>query len=351
MILNSNLTYHAQPYLKDFKIVGKKIDFKDIYHDRVKGLKIKICMIQGKFCISLDKLSFYLKRFLRSVYFQSKKYLIKQVDFFDSKTNYKFRKYIVLDVRHPGLGDSLLFSTLPEEFWKQFGKLTKIRSQVQFRNPEIYKLVWKDNPYVRGLTQKWPNAGYKYYDEIPNLINQSSAIANVELINALKPKNHFPKIYYNPKKIDELHNAVLIDLSSVTMIVGQVNTKDKKTYDYQLLKQNVLKLLLNFELENLYAVSFKNLISNEKKQAITNIQDLIGTKIKAISVENLHQYCDFIYSAKSFICLYSGQSALASAIKQQGSEVEVYCFIPRYAYELESKRSGYLFANIKFIVL
>ena len=49
---------------------------------------------------------------------------------------------VILGAWHGGLGDSLQFSTLPEEFYKQQGRETYIWQDAPFRNQEIYYLVW-----------------------------------------------------------------------------------------------------------------------------------------------------------------------------------------------------------------
>ena len=66
---------------------------------------------------------------------------------------------VILSAWHGGLGDSLQFSTLPEEFHKQQGRDTYILENAPFRNPEIYDLVWGENPYVKGKKSGTRNAG------------------------------------------------------------------------------------------------------------------------------------------------------------------------------------------------
>ena len=56
------------------------------------------------------------------------------------------------------LRDSLQFSTLPEEFYKQKGRKTYVWGGATFRNQEIYDLVGP-NPYVHGVKDGEWNAG------------------------------------------------------------------------------------------------------------------------------------------------------------------------------------------------
>ena len=66
---------------------------------------------------------------------------------------------VLIGAWHGGLGDSLQFSTLPEEFYKQQGRETYVADGCSFRNKEIYDLVWGCNPYVKGVKEGERNAG------------------------------------------------------------------------------------------------------------------------------------------------------------------------------------------------
>ena len=69
------------------------------------------------------------------------------------------KDYVRIGAWHGGLGDSLQFSTLPEQFYKQQGRETFVADGCTFRNEEIYDLVWGCNPYVRGVQEGPRNAG------------------------------------------------------------------------------------------------------------------------------------------------------------------------------------------------
>ena len=57
-----------------------------------------------------------------------------------------------------GLGDNLQYSTLPE-LYNTLGHEFYISSKNVYRNPEIYKLVWELNPYVKGISDEEYNVG------------------------------------------------------------------------------------------------------------------------------------------------------------------------------------------------
>ena len=79
---------------------------------------------------------------------------------------------------HGGLGDSLQFSTLPEEFYKQKGRKTYVWGGATFRNQEIYDLVWGANPYVHGVKDGEWNAGDLPTIEYSNVAEHAFLIGN-----------------------------------------------------------------------------------------------------------------------------------------------------------------------------
>ena len=66
---------------------------------------------------------------------------------------------VLIKAYHGGLGDCLQFSTLPEQFSKQQGRDTYVLDESNFRNKEIYDLVWGCNPYIKGVKSGHWNAG------------------------------------------------------------------------------------------------------------------------------------------------------------------------------------------------
>ena len=115
---------------------------------------------------------------------------------------------------HGGLGDSLQFSTLPEELYKQKGIVTYIWDKAFFRNPEICDLVWGKNPYIKGKKSGQWNIG-----DIPEIKFDNVAgncILNWEILHGLNPVNKYPKIYYQPNKTD-LSDFILVDISTISM--------------------------------------------------------------------------------------------------------------------------------------
>lgn len=261
-----------------------------------------------------------------------------------------------------GLGDSLQFSTLPEEFVRQKKVKVFISKKSIFRNKEIYKLVWKLNPFISGLTSEVSNAGLldsSIYKKRYNVVE------NAEVTNGLKIKNKFPKIYYKPKKI-KLKKFFLVDLSGTSLFYRDDELK--------IIKNIVGKLRKKYKKYSFLTVRFKKKISKTKK---LNLYQKIKSQIKkkffqnsilsfgdnkhfsynialddTVFLNSIFEYCDYINSASGFISLHHGQSHLSSAIKSQyNKKLKSYCILQKRIYEFHNSggHGKYLFQNIKYI--
>ena len=266
-----------------------------------------------------------------------------------------------------GLGDSLQFSTLPEEFVRQKKIKVFIHKNSQFRNKEIFKLVWKMNPYVTGITKKKSNAGLineKKYKKKYNVVE------NAENSNGLKIKNIYPKIYYKPKKLKlkrlKFKKFFLVDLSGIS--IHYTNNEFIK------IKQKIKNLQKKYQDCSFISVKFKKKISNQKKLGLlekTKVfikKKLLTNSIlsfgdnkhfhfeinldKKIIINSIFEYCDYINSSYGFISLHHGQSHLSSAIKNQYNKKLIsYCILQKkiYSFHDSGGHGKYLFKNIKYL--
>lgn len=133
-----------------------------------------------------------------------------------------------------GLGDFCVYSTLPERF-AQLGYDVYIDSDCKSSNPEIRELVWQHNPYIKGLSDRKPNAGYTrqgYFYDIANRLSGYRSIEAMERAHGLPPNpltgayGLAPKLvgvgydgrqYYQPKPTKlALDRVVLMDYSAVS---------------------------------------------------------------------------------------------------------------------------------------
>ena len=222
---------------------------------------------------------------------------------------------IILYIQYPGLGDHLQFSTLPELFSKK-GHDVYIHTKSQFRNKEIYDLVWEKNPYIKGKKNGTPNAGqHKWHpggQHIPQ--NIDSFIGCMERRNGLKKENDFPKIYYKSKNIETLNASTIIDINAIS-----------RKNDVPNKKQKLIKTI-----ENLIEINnYKNIkvLNYTKFNHENNCKEF--SKYEKININTIFDLCDVINSCNVFLCSHSGNSLLASAIKQNKSTPKIHC-IPNW---------------------
>lgn len=217
-----------------------------------------------------------------------------------------------------GLGDNLQYSTLPERFAKKNQDVC-ISSQNVYRNLEIKELVWDSNPFVKGVSSENPNIGSCIHYE--RKYKDKSIVFNQEYCHGLEPINEIPKIFYQPKKITNIENFILIDISS-------------KSHD-PFIPNNLNDFIKsNFSNKSIATINFKKLV-NSKKIISFNFDF-------KIDVHSIFEYIDIINSCDFFICSFSGQSVLASAIDKKNT----LCFIRQ-----EHKNIDYCFPNIKYQIV
>ena len=241
-----------------------------------------------------------------------------------------------------GLGDNLQFSTLPEEFSKQKGRDTYIVSETTFRNKEIYDLVWGCNPYVKGVKDGRRTAGDTPEINFVNPNGYYSSITNWEYLHGLEPTNSLPKIYYEPKKLEGYEDTILVDLSSISLKHNGDKSSFPPAYD---------------EKEVLTEYNKLRYFNPKKKFAKVNFSQDLGTNSfnfnsdLIITVDSIFHYCDLMNSVYGIVGLYSGQSALSAAIIEYNPDLLSICLISEAVYKKHCKQSGFIFENLKYIII
>jgi|TARA_R100000030_G_scaffold49718_2_gene37530 hypothetical protein len=234
---------------------------------------------------------------------------------------------------HGGLGDSLQFSTLPEEFYKQKGRKTYVWGGATFRNQEIYDLVWGANPYVHGVKDGEWNAGDLPTIEYSNVAG--TCISNWEQLHGLEPKNKFPKIYYEPFKVSGFRNNFLVDLSSISI-----------DYDHKSLYDKFNSIKQSYPDNKFTGVTFaKSLNSSKFNQYGVDVDEII-------EISSIFEYCDLIASSFGMVALSSGASHLSSAIKKYAPHLNSICIMDSAWYNHHVNRGNlFLFDNIDYQVI
>lgn len=221
---------------------------------------------------------------------------------------------IIFSQPHGGLGDNLLYSTLPERF-AALGKPFYIARQNVVRSQNAFDLVWGLNPHVRGIADEAPNAGdscYARYAGSPKIMN---IISRIEAAHGIEPVNLAPKLYYTPKWIDELADKVIIDVNSTTVGFSPDSIRWYLTQIFEWYRYDKKKTI-QIELESSAVV--KNIVKVDGFQSIT--------------LRDIYHYCDIIHSCRAFVTVHSGAHCLAAALRQQHDDPQVMCMVSRDFY-------------------
>jgi hypothetical protein len=234
-----------------------------------------------------------------------------------------------------GLGDTAIYSTLPERFSK-LGYDVYLDKDTRSSNPEIYELFWQKNPYIKGLTDKKPNAGYPrqgLFYEIANRLPGYRSIEAMERAHALPPPYGMaPKVYYEPKPFHvKLDNIILVDFSAVSSKIGQRGLAEcMKMMSGKFKNPHYLQVL-------------------HQKHIVLNSPIVVGSQHHVASI---YEYLDMLASCRGWIGSEAGGQSLASAIRGEHSvydesiNPEIVCTITPQTFNSR----GYTYANVDYRV-
>jgi hypothetical protein len=231
---------------------------------------------------------------------------------------------IVLWVESPGLGDHLIYSTIPELFARR-GRRVYISNRVSTRNDEARKLLYDENPFVAGWTDQPPNAGTRRAEMSKTKVTHvPSPIQWVELAHGLPGLNRYPKIYYSPRFLAGLARTVLVDPYSVS--------------------QRLPPRLFESFLDRLGFQRDRMRVIRAPYSGPNGADVLLDSP--PIRAANIHEYIDIVFSSGVFIGTESGGSALASAIRQDQPTPEIYALTST----LNFNERTYIFPNVAYMV-
>lgn len=241
-------------------------------------------------------------------------------------------KKIVIYQEWGGLGDNLAHTTIPR-LCKKYGYECYLSKHNKFRNNETYELLFKDLPLIDEKNDTWRDNTRIYKT------TEWNHIRSIQLgYGFTEAPYSYPFINYKPKYIKELKNATLVDLSSIHLF----------KYNSNILTPENVKRIYNkiLELGNIDKIHqlYKNNYTNYKEMIVTD---------KKYKIDSLFDYCDALYSCKNFITICSGQSNLASTIKNQfhnNTKLNIYTIslqkhLPPINYD------SYFFRNTNYIAL
>jgi hypothetical protein len=276
---------------------------------------------------------------------------------------------IIISSHYGGLGDNLAYSTLPEEFFKQKGIKISFSKFANFRNKEIYDLVWKKNPYVFFKVKKKNTINIV---STTRFLKKYNVIQNYEKIHGLDVRNKYPKIYYTPKK-KKLGKTFLVDISSISLsyskveqdqIIQKIAQIKQKYKNYKFI--NVIfkkKLVTERELNFFYKIRFflknKKILFGSLKSDIRGTHSYLGMHFlyrqkldDLIEIKSIFEYCDYIASCSGFISTHSGQSHLSSALKNQfNKKLKSFCLVQKKWYSFHKNKGLFIFDNINYVII
>jgi hypothetical protein len=194
-------------------------------------------------------------------------------------------KEIIFKVEYGGLGDHLFYSALPRLLKENcLADKVYLSDQSSFRNPQIFDMIWKNNPYLDGITNKEPTPAPEILrskqKKVVNLILERYGITSSQEI----PVEIYPKLEPDLALQDKY-----IDLNYVSY-VGAFSWLDK------------LKLYRNYP---------DHIIINPDKLAV-----LLFPERKKIFPKSLLEYAYLINAASSFVTLASGGATLAAGLNK-----------------------------------
>jgi hypothetical protein len=205
-------------------------------------------------------------------------------------------KSLVIQVIYGGVGDHLVYSSLPELLWKQKKIQVFLSNSSIFRNSQIFEYVWAKNPFVKMTDEK----GWFIHQPL-DIIRQCRTI-NQYLIQLFNLEgDDAPKLYYQPAVIPELEGQVVVDCSCGPS--GKANGYfDPEFYEAYLnyLEKNTPSFVL---------LTYPDLVLNGilQKKVIEKFRP------RTYPIRGLEELSNALFSASRRCLLYSGSASIAAA--------------------------------------
>ncbi|MHB8590777.1 MAG: hypothetical protein ACYDBO_02180 [Vulcanimicrobiaceae bacterium] len=208
---------------------------------------------------------------------------------------------VTLDAPIGGLGDALLFSTLPE-LYAYRGDQVYISERTDCRNPEAFDLVYAQNPYIEGVLAREaadlvigiPHEREFFFEarKWRDPITCMEALHGFPSATAIRQR---PRIYYEPKWLDEWHDRVFVDPSSISQEFPEPIFEDfcLRLFDPQSFDLRIM--------ESKYS---------DNHGSMRHFAPYV--------VRDIYEYIDIIASCKAFVCTESGSQSLAAAVRRDG---------------------------------
>ena len=206
-----------------------------------------------------------------------------------------------------GLGDHLLYSTLPELYAREGHQvfLNPDDAHGGFRNPEVRELILM-NPHISGLTDRPPTIGIAKFTEQYGIIKAAkiwdTSIQGIEAWHGFMPNLNsegIPKIYYKPNFMWEWRNETVVDPTSISQgFSGAVF-------------EEFLNWVRRWHTHQIDISDMTYLGSKHSGNHGTGVQP----NNRRYVVRDIFEYIDIMYSCLTFISTESGPQSLAAAVR------------------------------------
>lgn len=234
-----------------------------------------------------------------------------KTEYYKQINRIKKDKKIVLDIKFGGLGDWLVFTTLPRLLKETYGIdfYLSNKSLDIARNKDIYKLCFEMNPYYKGLSEDHEVFSLHTFSSEKNLWNFITDRNGENIVECLERQfqcegKGVPEIYYEPSLLEQYKDIILVDKNYIS---GK-----RLGWDYD---------------ENSFEREIQKELSKSSKSCVEYVD---------VSKQTIFQYVDMLYSCDHFITVLSGGAALATCFKKPftalmpynvfGGSVDQFCF-------------------------
>jgi len=239
---------------------------------------------------------------------------------------------VIIAPHADGLGDNLLYSTLPR-LYAERGTEVLVSQRPGCRNREIQNLVWEQNPYVKGFTP--------HIATVPDGIDSEGAMTNaiiaeakrykspvtaVERLHGFTTSGQYPEVHYKPTLREEWASKVVCDPSS--MSIHLTEGRFTRFIDWCC---------------SWYGLHQSSIVVVKSQFSGAGTSRLPGNARYRVS--GIHEYADIILSCKMFLCIHSGGAALASALLRDDAEKVVVV-----TDEISFDSKCFTFPNLRFFV-
>jgi hypothetical protein len=212
----------------------------------------------------------------------------------------------VLQVSYGGLGDHLIYASLPDLLFRKFGIETCISTASPFRSKDIRRLVWENNTHARfsdeqGRVLQIPRL--RKYSNYNDVLLKMFPVAGAPSIS----------IPYIPQLRADVAGKIVCDLTFGPS--GALNGYDSESFREavfrHLSEHGIISRAVFLEPEDPYP----------DRSILSFIRSRAGT-VETLKVQGLFELADILYSAQERVLLYSGSASLSAAL---GKHATVLC--------------------------